>query len=80
MRGMTGEGGLTELRRGVLGPCVLALLELRPSEWRDEVDERPRRCYSITEAGRQSLTASRAGWAWLTATVGGVLNHTAVRP
>jgi PadR family transcriptional regulator len=24
------EGGLTELRRGVLGPCVLALLELRP--------------------------------------------------
>jgi PadR family transcriptional regulator, regulatory protein PadR len=30
MRGMAGEGGLTELRRGVLGPCVLALLELRP--------------------------------------------------
>jgi PadR family transcriptional regulator PadR len=27
---MTGQGGLTELRRGVLGPCVLALLELRP--------------------------------------------------
>src|ERR1700689_4236776 len=27
---MTGDGGLTELRRGVLGPCVLALLELRP--------------------------------------------------
>jgi PadR family transcriptional regulator PadR len=27
---MPGEGGLTELRRGVLGPCVLALLELRP--------------------------------------------------
>ena len=27
---MAGEGGLTELRRGVLGPCVLALLELRP--------------------------------------------------
>src|SRR5580698_1264086 len=27
---MTGESGLTELRRGVLGPCVLALLELRP--------------------------------------------------
>src|ERR1700689_79709 len=30
MSDMTGEGGLTELRRGVLGPCVLALLELRP--------------------------------------------------
>jgi PadR family transcriptional regulator, regulatory protein PadR len=27
---MAGEGGMTELRRGVLGPCVLALLELRP--------------------------------------------------
>jgi PadR family transcriptional regulator PadR len=25
-----GTSGLTELRRGVLGPCVLALLELRP--------------------------------------------------
>ncbi|HSR85237.1 MAG TPA: PadR family transcriptional regulator [Streptosporangiaceae bacterium] len=28
---MVGEGGaLTELRRGVLAPCVLALLEVRP--------------------------------------------------
>lgn len=27
---MSGDGSLTELRRGVLGPCVLALLELRP--------------------------------------------------
>jgi PadR family transcriptional regulator PadR len=27
---MPGEGSLTELRRGVLGPCVLALLEVRP--------------------------------------------------
>lgn len=27
---MSAETGLTELRRGVLGPCVLALLELRP--------------------------------------------------
>ena len=116
MRGMTGEGGLTELRRGVLGPCVLALLELRPrfglelvrdlaaadglltsdgtvypllnrlrdaglvtSEWRDGEGERARRYYSITEAGRQSLTAFRADWAWFSATVGGVLNHTAVR-
>jgi PadR family transcriptional regulator PadR len=30
MYDMAGEGELTELRRGVLGPCVLALLELRP--------------------------------------------------
>src|SRR5215471_15503832 len=27
---MAGAGDMTELRRGVLGPCVLALLELRP--------------------------------------------------
>jgi PadR family transcriptional regulator, regulatory protein PadR len=27
---MGSEGGMSELRRGVLGPCVLALLELRP--------------------------------------------------
>ena len=27
---MPAEGSLTELRRGVLGPCVLALLEVRP--------------------------------------------------
>lgn len=30
MSGMAGEAALTELRRGVLGPCVLSLLELRP--------------------------------------------------
>jgi PadR family transcriptional regulator PadR len=30
MYGMVADTGLTELRRGVLGPCVLALLELRP--------------------------------------------------
>jgi PadR family transcriptional regulator PadR len=27
---MASNGGMTELRRGVLGPCVLSLLELRP--------------------------------------------------
>src|SRR5882762_4277023 len=27
---MAAQGGMTELRRGVLGPCVLALLESRP--------------------------------------------------
>jgi PadR family transcriptional regulator, regulatory protein PadR len=30
MSGMSSEPSLTELRRGVLGPCVLALLEQRP--------------------------------------------------
>jgi PadR family transcriptional regulator PadR len=113
MSGMANEGGgLTELRRGVLGPCVLALLELRPrfglelvrdlaeadglltsdgtvypllnrlrdaglvtSRWQAGDGERPRRYYSITHAGQQSLTAFRAEWAQFSATVGGVLNH-----
>jgi len=30
MCGMGNDSGLTELRRGVLGPCVLALLDERP--------------------------------------------------
>jgi PadR family transcriptional regulator, regulatory protein PadR len=30
MSGMSSEPSLTELRRGVLGPCVLALLEQQP--------------------------------------------------
>src|SRR5580693_1317597 len=109
---MAAEGGMTELRRGVLGPCVLALLEVRPrfglelvrdlaaadglltsdgtvypllnrlrdaglvtSQWRDRDGERARRYYSITDAGRESLTAFRADWAQFAATVGMVLNH-----
>jgi len=112
MYDMAGEGALTELRRGVLGPCVLALLELRPrfglelvreladadglltsdgtvypllnrlrdaglvtSEWRDEEGQRARRYYSITNAGRRSLTDFRADWAQFSGTVSGVLNH-----
>jgi PadR family transcriptional regulator len=113
MSGMASDaGGLTELRRGVLGPCVLALLELRPrfglelvrdlaeadglltsdgtvypllnrlrdaglvtSRWQAGDGERPRRYYSITDAGQRSLTAFRAEWAQFSATVGGVLNH-----
>ena len=39
MSGIAGEGGLTELRRGVLGPCVLALLELQPRFGLDLVRE-----------------------------------------
>ncbi len=30
MCGMGSDPGMTELRRGVLGPCVLALLDERP--------------------------------------------------
>jgi PadR family transcriptional regulator PadR len=111
MCGMAAENGLTELRRGVLGPCVLALLDVRPrfglelvrdlaaadglltsdgtvypllnrlrdaglvtSQWQDNQGERPRRYYSITEAGRETLQSFRADWAQFSATVGGVLN------
>src|SRR5215469_782857 len=111
MYDMAGEGALTELRRGVLGPCVLALLELRPrfglelvreladadglltsdgtvypllnrlrdaglvtSEWRDEEGQRARRYYSITNAGRRSLTDFRADWAQFSEAVGNVLS------
>ena len=112
---MAADAGMTELRRGVLGPCVLALLDLRPrfglevvrdlgaagglltsdgtvypllnrlrdaglvtSEWRDDQGERARRYYSITEAGRQHLTAFRTGWAQFSDTVTGVLSHPSV--
>src|SRR5690348_2860726 len=109
---MADGGALTELRRGVLGPCVLALLEVRPrfglelvrdltaadglltsdgtvypllsrlrdaglvtSQWRDDQGERARRYYFITQAGRQSLTEFRSGWARFSATVACVLNQ-----
>lgn len=104
------DPSLTELRRGVLGPCVLALLEVRPrfglqlvrdlgsagglltsdgtvypllnrlrdgglvaSEWQTTERGRPRRYYSITESGLQSLTDFRGEWAQFAATVSQVL-------
>ena len=111
------EAELTELRRGVLGPCVLALLERRPrfglelvrdlagagglltsdgtvypllnrlrdaglvtSQWQVVEGERPRRYYSITQAGRASLAAFRGEWAQFAATVSEVLRERAAEP
>src|SRR5579862_5970456 len=111
MRSMSDQAALTELRRGVLGPCVLALLAEKPrfglelvrdlaaadglltsdgtvypllnrlrdaglvtSEWRDNEGERARRYYSITPAGRRSLTAFRTDWPKFAATVASVLH------
>jgi len=111
MKGVA-EAELTELRRGVLGPCVLALLEQRPrfglelvrdlagagglltsdgtvypllnrlrdaglvtSMWQAGEGERPRRYYSITQAGRRNLRAFRSEWAQFAATVSQVLGH-----
>src|SRR6266849_5668257 len=116
MLGMA-EPELTELRRGVLGPCVLALLESRPrfglelvrdltsagglltsdgtvypllnrlrdaglvtSQWQAREGERPRRYYSITQAGRASLAAFRGEWARFAATVSQVLEQGAAEP
>jgi PadR family transcriptional regulator len=112
MYDMETEPGMSELRRGVLGPCVLALLEIRPrfglelvrdlaaagglltsdgtvypllnrlrdtglvtSHWQAAEGERPRRYYSITKAGSQTLAAFRGDWAQFSATVDGVLSH-----
>ena len=106
------QAELTELRRGVLAPCVLALLESRPrfglelvrdlagagglltsdgtvypllnrlrdaglvtSQWHAREGERPRRYYSITQAGRANLAAFRGEWAHFAATVSQVLQH-----
>jgi PadR family transcriptional regulator, regulatory protein PadR len=110
MRDMDCGGETTELRRGVLDPCVLALLAERPrfglelvrdlshadglltsegtvypllnrlrdsrwvtSRWRHEDDQRPRRYYSITDQGRDHLTAFRAEWSAFATAVDTVL-------
>ena len=117
MRDMDYGGETTELRRGVLGPCVLALLAERPrfglelvrdlshadglltsegtvypllnrlrdagwvtSRWRHEEDQRPRRYYSITDHGRDHLTAFRGEWSAFAAAVDSVLRIDAGQP
>lgn len=89
----------TQLRRGVVGPCILALLATEPryglqlvkdldaigglltshgtvypllnrlqeaglvsSHWQVSDDERPRRYYDITEAGRAELRGFQDDW------------------
>jgi PadR family transcriptional regulator, regulatory protein PadR len=49
------------------------------SQWRDNEGERACRYYSITEAGRRSLTDFRSEWAQFSSTVGTVLNHANVQ-
>jgi PadR family transcriptional regulator PadR len=73
VRDLAAAGGLLA-SDGTVYPLLNRLRDtgLVTSEWRDDEGERARRYYSITEAGRQSLTAFRADWAWFSATVGGV--------
>ena len=101
----------TQLRRGVVGPCILALLADGPryglqivreldaagqllssqgtlypllnrlydaglvsSYWEIADNERRRRYYEITEAGRGELAAFRAEWAQFTGAVHRLMN------
>jgi DNA-binding PadR family transcriptional regulator len=45
------------------------------SQWEAGDGQRPRRYYSITEAGRQVLAAFRDEWDQFSKTVGGVLHQ-----
>lgn len=102
----------TQLRRGVIGPCILALLSRGPhyglqlvkeldaagqllssqgtvypllnrlhdtglvsSYWEVGDNERPRRYYSITEAGRTELDRFRSDWGSFTVSVDALLSH-----
>ena len=96
---MDDNGSASQLRRGVAGPCILALLESGPqygleivtqldaagqlltskgtvypllarlndagwvsSDWRVAEGERPRRYYTLTDAGRRELESFRDEW------------------
>jgi PadR family transcriptional regulator, regulatory protein PadR len=96
---MDDNGSATQLRRGVAGPCILALLETGPqygleivtqldaagqlltskgtvypllarlsdagwvrSDWQVADGERPRRYYTLTDAGRRELESFRDEW------------------
>jgi PadR family transcriptional regulator, regulatory protein PadR len=72
VRGLAAADGLLT-SDGTVYPLLGQLRDagLVTSEWRDEEGERARRYYSLTEAGRQSLTGFRADWTWFSAAVGG---------
>ena len=101
----------TQLRRGVVGPCILALLASGPryglqlvkeldavgqllssqgtvypllnrlsesglvdSYWELSEEERPRRYYRLTEAGRAELDTFQTDWARFAGAVGDLLS------
>jgi len=74
VRDLNDEGGLLT-SDGTVYPLLNRLRDagLVTSEWSAFVGERARRYYSITDAGRQSLTAFRAEWATFSAMVDSVL-------
>ncbi|MFD3946710.1 PadR family transcriptional regulator [Streptomyces sp. NPDC058579] len=69
------SGGVLDLRTGTIYPALnrLERIGLLSSSW-DAVGERRRRCYELTDAGRESLAGERAAWHEFTAAIGSVLN------
>lgn len=75
------SGGVLDLRTGTIYPALnrLERIGLLSSSW-DSVGERRRRCYELTDAGREGLAGERAAWREFTAAIGSVLNPAPVRP
>lgn len=108
---MANNTASTQLRRGVIGPCILVLLCSGPryglqlvreldavgglltsqgtiypllnrlqesgfvtSQWEVESDERPKRYYQITQAGREEAETFKSDWGQFTQSVAILLN------
>ncbi|MBA4860354.1 helix-turn-helix transcriptional regulator [Streptomyces sp. PSKA54] len=69
------SGGILELRTGTIYPALnrLERVGLLSSSWQS-VGERRRRCYELTDAGRDALAGERTAWSEFTAAIGSVLN------
>ncbi|GAA2617605.1 PadR family transcriptional regulator [Streptomyces tubercidicus] len=69
------SGGALELRTGTIYPALnrLERLGLLSSSWQSS-GERRRRCYELTNAGRQTLATERTAWSEFTTAIGSVLN------
>jgi PadR family transcriptional regulator PadR len=69
------SSGVLDLRTGTVYPALnrLERLGMLGSSWQS-VGERRRRCYALTDAGRQSLAGERQAWRDFTAAIGSVLD------
>jgi PadR family transcriptional regulator, regulatory protein PadR len=72
------SGGALDLRTGTIYPALnrLERLGLLSSAW-ESVGERRRRCYALTDAGRNALAGERTAWREFTAAIGSVLDPVA---
>ena len=62
----------TNLRKGVLEYCVLAMIG--ETSWRESSQGAPRRYYTLTAAGRESLAAFTGVWNDFQQSVSNILN------